>query len=271
MSPILQTNESATGGAGTQRDRDFTSRRFHLQAVGFLEQDRQQPVIGVLAHAPEGGVGGRRVVEDAEEGQRLGRAVLGEVRFLQPQAQCQPGHQPVAQAGQRRHVLQHRRAQARGPFGEEVGPVKRRAGQDPRIVGGQLGAEVQALLLVGLAGGQLVADTEVAPPGPAPQGHADRQLRPDVLGEELPAELAQATLERCVHPVPDDVEEPALAAGLAETFGDGPRAGVARDQFAHLDDRDVREVTLCFHASCSFAAPGMQPAEDLKGAHFSSC
>ncbi len=100
--------------------------------------------------------------------------------------------------------------------------MQRRAGQDPRVVRGQLGAEVQALLLVGLAGGQLVADAEVAPPGPAAQGHADPQLRLQVLREELPAQVAQPVLQRLVHAVPDDVEEAALPAGLAEPLGDGP-------------------------------------------------
>ena len=51
--------------------------------------------------------------------------------------------------------------------------MERRAGKNPRVVRGQLRAEVEALLLVGRAGGELVADAEVAPPGPAPERHAD--------------------------------------------------------------------------------------------------
>src|SRR5262249_51046341 len=99
--------------------------------------------------------------------------------------------------------------------------------------------EVQTLLLVGLAGGQLVADAEVAAPGPAPQGHADRQLRLEVLREELPAEFAQPALQSRIDAVPDDVEESALAAGRAELLGDPPRGRAIRAEFAHVDDRDV--------------------------------
>src|SRR5262252_1707485 len=106
--------------------------------------------------------------------------------------------------------------------------MQRRAGQDPGVVGGQLDAEVQPLLLVGLAGGQLVADAEVAPPGPAPQGHANPELLLRVLRKELPTELAQPALQRRVHAVADDVEEPALAARRAEFLGDPPRSRATR-------------------------------------------
>src|SRR4051812_21714833 len=74
-----------------------------------------------------------------------------------------PRQEPVAQGGQRRRVLQHRLAEALRPLREEVGAVQRRTGPDPRVVRGQFGAEVEALLLVGPAGGQLVAEAEVAP------------------------------------------------------------------------------------------------------------
>ena len=48
---------------------------------------------------PEGRVGRRRVVEDAEEGQGLGYAVIGEVRLLQIQAQApEPG--PMMEMGE---------------------------------------------------------------------------------------------------------------------------------------------------------------------------
>src|SRR5262249_62246187 len=108
-----------------------------------------------------------------------------------------------------------------------------RADQRERIARGQLGAEVEALLLVRLAGGQLIADAEVAPPGPAPQGHADRELRLQGLCEELPAEVAEPTLQRRIHAVPDDVEEPALSACPAERLGRGPPGGAPRHRPAH--------------------------------------
>ena len=42
----------------------------------------------------------------------------------------------------------------------------------PGVLGAQLGAEVQALLAVGHAGGELTAEREPAPPGPAARAMA---------------------------------------------------------------------------------------------------
>ena len=67
---MLQTNESGSGGAATHRVGDL-----HLEAAGVvLQQDRQQAVVGVLADAPDRRRrrARRRVVEDAEEHERVG-------------------------------------------------------------------------------------------------------------------------------------------------------------------------------------------------------
>ena len=65
------------------------------------------------------------------------------------------------------------------------------------------------LLLVRLAGCQLVADTEVSAPGPAPEGHAaSAAWSPDPCSKNSPAEHAQMrACSRLVHAMPDDVEE----------------------------------------------------------------
>src|SRR2546423_852944 len=47
--------------------------------------------------------------------------------------------------------------------------------------------------------------------------------------------------------MPDDVEEAALTAGLAEALRDGPPGGTRHDQLAHVDDRDVGEVARPSH------------------------
>src|SRR3546814_6456839 len=57
-----------------------------------------------------------------------------------------------------------------------IGAVQRPALAHPRMIGRQLGAEVQAFLDVGPAGGQLAADREEAAPGPAAPGHGDLHL-----------------------------------------------------------------------------------------------
>jgi hypothetical protein len=135
--------------------------------------------------------------------------------------------------------------------------VERRAGEDPRVVRRQLRPEIEALLLVRPAGRELVADAKITPPGPAAQGHADSQFALQVLREEPAAEVAQPVLQRLVDAVPDDVEEAALPACLAEALGDGPPGGGPRDQAAHVDDRDVREVTYRSH----------QPLPPIRGHH----
>ena len=118
--------------------------------------------------------------------------------------------------------------------------------------------------MVGLAGGQLVADTEVAPPGRPAQGHADAQLGVLVLGEKPPAEFAQPRLQGLVHAVPDGIEEAALPARLPEPRGDCPPAGVAGDQFAHVNDRDVRKVLRLAHETVPLSDQPGYRCEDPK-------
>ena len=76
----------------------------------------------------------------------------------------------------RRRLLQGRieEAEARRLVRDEIGPVHRRAGLDQRVVRRQLRAEVQALLLIGFAGRELVTDAEVPPPRPPAAAGATR-------------------------------------------------------------------------------------------------
>ena len=98
MSPMLHT--STPGSAGTSSH--VAVRRAHLQPAELvLGEQRQQPVVGVLADAPlvgVGVVGQRRVVEDPEQHGR----VAGEV-LLEPVG-------AAARARRRCRASAHRRA-----------------------------------------------------------------------------------------------------------------------------------------------------------------
>ena len=135
-----------------------------------------------------------------------------------------------------------------GLAGKRFGPCNGVSAEGLRVVRGAApSAEVEALLLVRLAGGQLVADPEVATPRATTKGHADLEFCLQVLREELPAQVAQTTLQRLIHAVTDDVEKTALPARLAKAFGDSLLCRAPRDQVAHVNDRDVREVTRWSH------------------------
>jgi hypothetical protein len=55
--------------------------------------------------------------------------------------------------------------------------------------------------------------------------------------------------------MPDDVEEAALPAGLTETVSYGPLGSATREQFAHVDDRDAREVSYLPHEIVLLTSP----------------
>src|SRR5262245_36940916 len=62
------------------RRGDPARSRADLQAADVvLEEDRQQTIVGMLADAPTTGIARRRIVEDAEECQRLGGIAVREV------------------------------------------------------------------------------------------------------------------------------------------------------------------------------------------------
>jgi hypothetical protein len=104
---------------------------------------------------------------------------------FRPSPQGDARHQTLAQFGDRGHVLEHGRAEPRRVLGKLVRSVQRRSGDDQRIVGRALLAEVKSFLLIGLTGGQFVADAEVAPPRPSPLAHGDLLLHLERLAEEL--------------------------------------------------------------------------------------
>src|SRR5262249_42595804 len=68
-----------------------------------------------------------------------------------------------------------------------------------------------------------------------------------VLREKPLAQLAQPRLEALVHAMPDGVEETAFPARLPQPRHHRALAGSAGDQFAHVNDRNVRKVVQPAH------------------------
>ncbi len=207
-------------------------------AAVVLGQDRQQPVVGVLPDAPPL-VLRRRVAEDPEEHRGLAGQVPLEPVPLEPEAERHPPQQQVPERGHGRHPAQHRRPQLGDGGREEVRPVEGAPGLHSRVVGGQLLAEVEALLLVGPAGGQLPAEGEPAPPCPPGAGHGQLALVRRGQGEEPARRAVERGEQRGIDAVAGDAEEARVAAGGIH----GPRhsrhrvgAGIAAPQRAHVDD-----------------------------------
>ena len=114
--------------------------------------------------------------------------------------------------------------------GNEVAAVQRHARRDARMRLAQLGAEVQALLPVGTARGQLAAERKPAAPGPAAERHGVACLGLFRKGEEAAAQVVEAQAERRVDAVADDIEEPVRAARFADAQRDFVGRGAQIDQ-----------------------------------------
>lgn len=219
----------------------------HLQAAdGVLVEQREQAVVGVFADAPLHVEALRhwlaRVIEQAEEDQRIAGIARGEVVGFQSQTEGDALHQPVADAGGCVQVLQQRLAQA-GHLGEQVGAMQRRPGAHFGMLSVQFAAQVQAFLPVRAVGGQFAAKREIAAPGAPAKLHAPAQLARLVEGEELPRQALQALDQLRLDAVPDHVEEALLAAGAVDSHGDRPsRRRVAAGKGGDIDDRQTRSA-----------------------------
>ena len=170
--------------------------RPHLQAAGrVLEQHGEQSVVGVLPDTPGVAVrrlGRRRVVEDAEEDDRVAREVASEPIGVEAETERDAPHHVLTQRAHRFEILEHRVAQPGRPPRELVRTVEREPVAHARIVGLELGPEVDALLPVGNSGRELPADGEPSPPGAPAVHHRDPGLLGVVEREELPRVAIQA-------------------------------------------------------------------------------
>src|SRR5262249_18615242 len=127
--------------------------------------------------------------------------------------------------------------------GKQIGAMERCPGRYSRIVERQLLAEVDAFLDVGLAGGELAPQREIAAPSATAFGHRDLHLHGLGQRKEAPAGSVEAFDSLRVDAVALHVEEPGVAAGaldLARNLRSGARAAIEKRR--HVDDRKMSSV-----------------------------
>ena len=245
-------------------------------AAVVLSEQGQQPVVGVLAHPPAV-IGRRRVVKDPEQDGRVRGVSLGEVPGVEAKAERHAAQHGLAQAGQRVQIGEHERAQPRHLAREQVAAVQRETRDHPRIIGRQLGTEVQPLLQVRPPGGELGAHREVAAPRPAAALHCDLHLVRHRQREELASRCRELAQQVSRHAVPGHVEEAALAAGRLDLPGyrRTRRRWRVAGQRGHVDDRQpggAAGVSRGIHpdsghppARCRSRRQGLRPAPGPAG------
>ena len=238
----------------------------HLQSAGVvLCEQREQPVVGVLADSPprrcpgrliclDGRAGlfglfgrcDRGVVEDPEQDRRIG-APLVERGVVAADAERDAAQHRSAYGGDRIDPSGHQSGERSGSVGVEVGTVQGDAGRDPIVVGREFDAEVQALLAVGRPGGELVAEREPAAPRRAAVDHGDVALLGGVEREELAGRAFQLRPQVDVDAMADDLEETGVFAGRHDPHPDGSSGvGVgARHEVGHVDGRDGGHGPRC--------------------------
>jgi len=142
-------------------------------------------------------------------------------------------------------------SRSRGTWrGNRLRPCSGRPASTRGSSGGQLGAEIEPFLQVRLPGGELAADREVTPPGPAAPRHRDLHLVRHGQGEELGARGGQLIEQLRGHAVAGHVEEAAVPARRLNLLRHRPGGRPASDHRAratarkrrHVDDRQRRRT-----------------------------
>jgi hypothetical protein len=175
----------------------------------------------VLAHAPiVRGRRHRRIMEDAEQDRRIGGVGAVEVIGVELEAERDAFHQRVRGGGGRGEIVENCRAELGNLRGKQVWAVKRYAGADARMIGRELRAEIDSLLHVGLAGGELAADGEVSAPRTTAARHTDIRLVRYWEREKFAAGGIEARKQIGGNTVARRVEESSVAACRFDRAGD---------------------------------------------------
>lgn len=229
-------------------ERAFDGRRFdpgvagfHLQAaVLVLRQQGQQAVVGVFADTPFFVRRRGRIFEHAKEQRWVGGIGAAEIVRVEIERARDALHEGVGAARGFIHKTQHGGLQ-RGQVGWKlIASVQRQASADARIVVTELFAEIHALLLVRLAGGEFAAHWKVAAPSAAAAGHRDLHFLGLGEREECAARFIQRGERFGADGVAGCVEEAEIAARGADFRGDTrPRGGVAAQQRPNVDNRQM--------------------------------
>jgi hypothetical protein len=107
-------------------------------------------------------------VEDAEQRDGLGSEAAREPVAVEAETERDAAHDRLAERRERGHVLEHLAPQAGRRRREQIRAVQGSSGAHTRVVGRELGPEVDAFLAIGSPRRQLAADGEPAPPGRPP-------------------------------------------------------------------------------------------------------
>ena len=216
----------------------------HLQAaVTVLCEQREQPVVGVLADAPlVRGLVARRVVEDPEQHGGIGGQVLGEPGGREAEAERDAAHDRVGDESHRGEPLEDERAEF-GRVGRElVRTVEWCRRLHPMMSARMFESEVDAFLAVRHAGGELAPDREPAAPRCTGVGHGDLGLARLRASEECMRRRLEPVLQVRADAVPRDGEESDMTARLIDRrrgLGDRSRPCVVGEKRCDVDDRNV--------------------------------
>ena len=114
-------------------------------------------------------------MEDPEQHGRVGAPACDRVD-TQPEPEPQTPQDRVAHRSHGGHPLRHQAGQRCRVLRVQVGAVQRPPGPDPGVVLVEVDPEVEALLGIRDASGQLAADGEPPPPRPTGECHRDGRL-----------------------------------------------------------------------------------------------
>ena len=130
-------------------------------------------------------------------------------------------HDRLAERRERVHVVEHRAPQAGRRRREQIRAVQGSSGAHTRVVGRELGPEVDPFLAIGSPRRQFAADGEPAPPGAAAACHRDRGLFRIRAREEVACARVEPVAQPGVDTVADDREEAEVATRVIDRARNG--------------------------------------------------
>ena len=171
---------------------------------------------------------------------RISGVAVREVFRVEPETERDALHQEMAERRHHRHVIEHCFTELGKAVRKEIRAMERQPGHHRGMVACELGTEINALLQIRLAGGELISHREVTPPGTAPAGHRNAHFRRKILLEKSAAQILQLILQGFVHAVIDDIKESAVAASPSDFGGDGLTFQGVAEQRSNINDRNFR-------------------------------
>ena len=163
----------------------------------------------------------RRIAEDAEEYGRLGRIRPRKILGVETKRDRDALHQRMRGFDRRAHVRFDRRTKL-GHFARpQIGAVKRPARSHARVLAWEVDAEIQPLLAIGDAGGELAFERKPTTPRARTVLHRDCLLRLPRKREEAPTGGVETRNDVIGDAMAPDIEKAGVAASSLYTRGNG--------------------------------------------------